>query len=724
MAPSTVTLDIGESWTFTSSTYNGTPPFSAYQWYMDGSPVVGQTGSAWTYTFYVPANHTIYITAMDHTGLVCTSNRVKIVVNAAMNPRMSPVSATIDLGQSQQFTVSVTGGSPPYSYQWYQWFPNQCKPFAGATSQTFTFTPTSSGLSIIYVEITDSLGIKVDLGATIRTNPPPTVTISPTGVMDVGQSQTLTATVSGGTQPFTYQWYLNGTTINGATNPTYAFKPSARGHYSFSVNITDGVGFKAHSNSAVVLVNLAPSVSISPTNAAIDVSQSQTFTAVAVKGSSPYSYQWYVDNILIAGATNEVWTYTAATSVSIGTHLVYVVVTDSVNFAVRSNNASLIVNPPPAVTISPISSVIDIGISQPYSSTATNGTKPYVTYQWYVDGNAVLGATTSTWTYTPNSSAVGTHIISLVITDSANFATHSNNATVTVNPALTIIISPAKAQTDLGKSVTLNSTVTGGMLPYSFKWYVNGVLNSTATRSLSIKPGVGTYTVLLVATDAFGLTASNSSSIIINPLPTVTLAPGAASILPGHNQTFTATAVNGTKPYTLYKWYVNGVLTVQTTVSTFMFNSSSTSTYTLYVVVTDAVGVNATSNTALINAYEISITSLSLANSAFYWSYSLYVKLTIVNLKAYATTSTVQIFANKTLIGEMLFSAPGQSAINLTVTAETLSLVRGAHYIISAYIVPVQGQVNTGNNYVTYPTAITLIDSPKTVPAHQHPGPN
>jgi hypothetical protein len=80
--------------------------------------------------------------------------------------------------QPFEVAVIVSGGTPPYSYQWYtKWFPpweagmnpEQYRASGGdeiavlgATSSTFTFTPTVEGIYWISVGISDSAGNLVE----------------------------------------------------------------------------------------------------------------------------------------------------------------------------------------------------------------------------------------------------------------------------------------------------------------------------------------------------------------------------------------------------------------------------------------------------------------------------------------------------------------------------------------------------------------------------------
>ena len=64
---------------------------------------------------------------------------------------INPPSTTIILGASVFFTSTVNGGTGPYAYQWYL----GSNPVAGATSNTWVFTPTAGGTYFISLKVTD-----------------------------------------------------------------------------------------------------------------------------------------------------------------------------------------------------------------------------------------------------------------------------------------------------------------------------------------------------------------------------------------------------------------------------------------------------------------------------------------------------------------------------------------------------------------------------------------
>lgn len=65
-----------------------------------------------------------------------------------------PLSVSMFTGQSVTFTSTISGGYPPYTYQWYL----NDVPVSGATSATWTFTPTTVGTYKLYLKIRDIKG--------------------------------------------------------------------------------------------------------------------------------------------------------------------------------------------------------------------------------------------------------------------------------------------------------------------------------------------------------------------------------------------------------------------------------------------------------------------------------------------------------------------------------------------------------------------------------------
>lgn len=67
---------------------------------------------------------------------------------------ITPLSTTMTLGQSVAFASTITGGTTPYTYQWCQ----NGTSVQAATSNTWSFTPTTANTYAIYLNVTDANG--------------------------------------------------------------------------------------------------------------------------------------------------------------------------------------------------------------------------------------------------------------------------------------------------------------------------------------------------------------------------------------------------------------------------------------------------------------------------------------------------------------------------------------------------------------------------------------
>lgn len=93
--------------------------------------------------------------ASPYTVLMDKNHTLKAVFSPVLQPlsaSISPLSASINVGQSVTFTSIVSGGTPSYSYQWYL----NGNPVSGATSSSWTLSPATSGIYYVYLKVTDT----------------------------------------------------------------------------------------------------------------------------------------------------------------------------------------------------------------------------------------------------------------------------------------------------------------------------------------------------------------------------------------------------------------------------------------------------------------------------------------------------------------------------------------------------------------------------------------
>ncbi len=444
----------------------------------------------------------------------------------------------------------------------------------------------------------------------------PTVIVSPSSAtVDVGQSVTFSASVSGGTSPYTYQWYLNGAPV-GTDSASYSYTATTTdltaGSFTVSVTVTDSASNVVSSNTETVKVNsalVAPTASAS--KGAVDQGQTSALSSTAVStGTSPYTYQWlqkapggsYVD----VGTNSARYSFVTSGSTATGTWSFELQVTDAASAVVTSNSASVKVNSAlvaPTVIVSPSSWTMDVGQSKTFTATPSGGSGSYTRYQWYVGGVAQIGATASTFSYSPRSA--GSYSITVTVTDSSDVPSpQSSPTTVQVNSAFVApTASASKGAVDRGQTSSLTSVAaSGGTTPYSYQWFekgpsagsyssISGATSSSYSFSTSTSTATGTWSFELQVTDAASaVVTSNSASVKVNAAPTVRVSPSSWTMDVGRSKVFSASASGGSSTYASYQWYVGGVARSGQTASTFSYAPKSAGSYSITVTVTDSLG--------------------------------------------------------------------------------------------------------------------------------------
>ncbi|HUA64594.1 MAG TPA: LamG domain-containing protein [Alphaproteobacteria bacterium] len=128
------------------------------------------------------------------------------------------------------------------------------------------------------------------------------------------------------------------------------------------------------------------SVATDPPSAAVDGGSTATFDPIVV-GSTPLSYQWYSNEVAVAGATNSLLSFTASSSANDSTY--YVIVTNNFGSS-TSQVATLTVYSALIINSAPMSISRYVGSYAAFHVTAS-GTSP-IAYQWSVstDGGSTF----------------------------------------------------------------------------------------------------------------------------------------------------------------------------------------------------------------------------------------------------------------------------------------------------------------------------------------------
>ena len=190
----------------------------------------------------------IFISASG-SSTIREAKQTSLTINAPIIS-IQPLNQNANIGSSATFTVSADGNS--LSYQWY--FNNTI--ILTATSNTYTLSNISYASAGTYsVNISNSAGSVSSSAATltVKESSIPIILTQPTS-QTVSQGSSLTLNVTTDAINPSYQWYFNGTSINGATFSSYTISSALitdAGSYTVKIKNTAGI---ATSDVAVITV--------------------------------------------------------------------------------------------------------------------------------------------------------------------------------------------------------------------------------------------------------------------------------------------------------------------------------------------------------------------------------------------------------------------------------------------------------------------------------------
>jgi gliding motility-associated-like protein len=355
-----------------------------------------------------------------------------------------------------------------------------------------------------------------------------------------GSDGTATATVSGGTIPYSYNW------SNGSTDSTTTGL-AAGGH---SLTITDANGCELIST-----FNITEPSAITATTDTDSTACNGTSNGSAIVfpsgGTAPYSYNWS------NGSTMQ-----QAIGLTAGTY--NVTITDA-NGCELVTSASVEEPAPISATISAVNLSCTGNATGSATVVPTGGTAPY-TYLWS-DGQTTASATAL---------AIGSYIV--IVTDANGCQTNASVSITQPTPVVATFLNATNASCNGVADGTATVGAAGGTAPYTYSW-PDGQVGAIATGLAA-----GTYTVTV--TDANGCFATVDATVN-QPTAVVvdSMAMTPVSCKFGTDGTATAYVNGGTLPYT-YAWS-NGATTQS-------LSNIPATTYNF--TVTDANGCSASSS--------------------------------------------------------------------------------------------------------------------------------
>ncbi|GEM_PF-2293101 len=415
-----------------------------------------------------PTSTTTYTVIGTDANGCTNTDQVTVTVNALPTVSASGISA---ICTGSNANLSASGAS---TYTWNN---------GAGSGSSVTVSPTST--TTYTVTGTDGNGCVNTDQVTVTVNALPTVSASGTASICIGSSTVLSA--SGAS---TYAWD-NG----GGSGSSVSVSPSSTTTYTVTGTSASGC---TNFDQVTVTVNSLPSITASGGTA---ICQGASTTVSASGGST---YTW--DN----GAGNG-----SSVVVSPASTITYTVTGTDANGCTNMDQVTVSVNANPTVSASGSVTICE-GATTPLLASGAS------TYVW--DNGAGSGSSV-------NVSPSTTTIYSVTGTD-ANGCTSTDQVTVTVNPAPTVVASGVTSIC-IGNSAVLNAS---GASTYTWD---NGAGTGS---SVTVAPSSTTaYTV--TGTDATGCQGMDQITVTVNALPNVT-ASGTATICEGESVFLTGGGAN------------------------------------------------------------------------------------------------------------------------------------------------------------------------------------
>lgn len=512
---------------------------SLFQWFRNGSPINGATGSSYVLTTQ-DSGQTI---RFDVTPIAASGANPGLAVSASLSVgNTAPVASNVTISG-----IALVGNTLTASYVYgdidndaegtslFQWYRGTTA-ISSAITVNYTIVAADSGQSlrfqVIPVAVTGtSPGIGSSSSITVQNSAPLASNVNIAGTPSVGSTlvgaysySDVDGDVEGASA---YQWFRGSTAISAATSTSYTVVSADSGQtLRFQVTPVAASGVSP-GVAASAIVNIQNSVPVASSVAILGTpSVGNTLTGAYVYSDADgdaegvSTFQWYRGSAAIAGAVAATYGIVSADSGQTLRFEVTPVAASGASPGIAVSATLSIQNSPPSATNVAIAGNPTVGntLTGSYTYSDIDGDVEGATsFQWFRGTTAISGATASSYTVVAADSG---QTLRFEVTPRAQTGVLSGAATAT-----TIIIqnsAPTASNVAIAGSATVGNTLTGSYTYIDVDGDLEGATSFQWYRGAAAISGANATTYVVVAADS-GL----SLRFEVTPVALTGVSPGA-----------------------------------------------------------------------------------------------------------------------------------------------------------------------------------------------------
>ena len=487
-----------------------------YEWRLANSTVAAaSTNNTYTTTQTPSDNPYIYtVVATNNLGCSSVSDPFYVYVNDSILVEVTPELDSVCAGGQVMLTAHI--GNPNANDLTYRWYTvaGSDEEIHGATEASVTVAPTATtDYKVVILQTSSACTATGTAQVKVLAAPVIDLTVSDDTICE-GTELTLTATeIENGS----YTWTRNHQIVENANSNVLVDAPETNNgssaSYVYEVVFT--------SNIEGCISNVAKDTVYLYNNNTVEISGNSLIcngTDVELTANindtiadAVYSFQWRLNNVDIAGATNRV--YTNALAAQNEPYIYTVVVSNNkTDCQVVSEPYYVYVNADIEVVVTATDTIICEGGYTTLTANLGDYNASNLTYQWYAGATLISGATLASITVNPASTVT----YRVVVNQTTSGCTAEGTREIEVNAIPTVTLNFTDSSICVGGQVELIATATPAG-NYTYTWsdnnvVIDGVSDSNYVVSPFINDGdVTAHAYTVVATSDLPGCASLSS---------------------------------------------------------------------------------------------------------------------------------------------------------------------------------------------------------------------